>query len=113
MYGLTLLVAILACVWLTWKRWVAKGGDWELVTRVAVWGVGFGVVGARLYHDITSWNEVPSPKWEGIFEVWKGGLGVCGGIFLGTLVGACGVRRSRRNAALLLDPAAPGHLRAQ
>ena len=87
MYGLTLLVAILACIWLTGKRWVALGGDWELVTRVAVWGVAFGVVGARLYHDITSWNEVPTPKWQGIVEVWKGGLGVWGGIGLGVIVG--------------------------
>ena len=39
MYGLTLLVAILACIWLTGKRWTARGGDWDLVTRVAVWGV--------------------------------------------------------------------------
>ena len=80
MYGLTLLVAILACIWLTGRRWVALGGDWDLVTRVAVWGVAFGVIGARLYHDLTSWSEVPSPKWQGIFEVWKGGLGVWGGI---------------------------------
>src|SRR3954454_8670559 len=75
MYGLTLLVAILACIWLTGRRWIAMGGDWELVTRVAVWGVGFGVLGARLYHDATSWNEVPSPKWQGMWEVWKGGGG--------------------------------------
>ena len=34
MYGLTLLVAILACIWLTGRRWVAMGGDWDLVTRV-------------------------------------------------------------------------------
>src|SRR3989442_919436 len=113
MYGLTLLVAILACVWLSGRRWVALGGDWELVTRVAVWGVGFGVVGARLYHDIPSWNEVPSPKWEGIFEVWKGGLGVWGGIALGTVVGAWVVRRARQNVALFLDAAAPGLLLAQ
>ena len=35
-------------------------------------------IGARAYHDITSWNEVPTPKWQGIFEVWKGGLGDLG-----------------------------------
>jgi prolipoprotein diacylglyceryl transferase len=113
MYGLTLLVAILACIWLTGKRWVAQGGDWELVTRVAVWGVAFGVIGARLYHDITSWSEVPSPKWQGIFEVWKGGLGVWGGIALGTLVGAIVVRRAGANVAVFLDAAAPGLLLAQ
>ena len=62
--------------------------EFDLVVRVTVWGVAAGVVGARLYHDVTSWNEVPSPKWQGIFEVWRGGLGVWGGILLGTLAGA-------------------------
>jgi prolipoprotein diacylglyceryl transferase len=113
MYGLTLLVAILACIYLTGRRWTAMGGEWDLVTRVAVWGVGFGVVGARLYHDITSWNEVPSPKWQGIFEVWKGGLGVWGGIFLGTVVGAIVVKRSGADVAKFADAAAPGLLLAQ
>ncbi|MFZ1880945.1 MAG: prolipoprotein diacylglyceryl transferase [Gaiellaceae bacterium] len=113
MYGLTLLVAILAAIWLTGRRWVARGGEWELVTRVAVWGVGFGVVGARLYHDITSWNEVPSPKWQGIFEVWKGGLGIWGGIALGALAGVLVIRRSGASAALFADAAAPGLLLAQ
>ena len=113
MYGLTLLVAILACIWLTGRRWMAFGGEWDLVTRVAVWGVGFGVVGARAYHDVTSWNEVPSPKWQGIFEVWKGGLGIWGGILFGALVGAQVVKRSGANVGLFLDAAAPGLLLAQ
>jgi phosphatidylglycerol---prolipoprotein diacylglyceryl transferase len=113
MYGLTLLVAILACIYLTGRRWTAMGGEWDLVTRVAVWGVGFGVVGARLYHDITSWNEVPSPKWQGIFEVWKGGLGVWGGIGLGFVVGAIVVRRSGADVAKFADAVAPGLLLAQ
>jgi prolipoprotein diacylglyceryl transferase len=113
MYGLTLLVAILAAIWLTGRRWVAQGGEWDLVTRVAVWGVSFGVIGARLYHDITSWNEVPSPKWQGVFEVWRGGLGVWGGVGLGVLVGAIVVRRSGASAAKFADAAAPGILLAQ
>ena len=113
MYGLTLLVAILACIGLTGRRWVAQGGDWDLVTRVAVWGVAFGVIGARAYHDVTSWNEVPTPKWQGIFEVWKGGLGVWGGILLGALVGAMIVRRAGASVPLFMDAVAPGLLLAQ
>jgi prolipoprotein diacylglyceryl transferase len=113
MYGLTLLVAILAALWVTGRRWAAEGGEWDLVTRVAVWGVSFGVVGARAYHDVTSWNEVPSPKWQGIFEVWKGGLGVWGGIALGALAGVMVVRRSGASAARFADAAAPGILLAQ
>jgi prolipoprotein diacylglyceryl transferase len=113
MYGLTLLVAILLCIGLTGRRWVALGGEWDLVTRVAVWGVAFGVVGARAYHDITSWNEVPSPKWQGIFEVWKGGLGIWGGIALGAFVGAIVIRRAGANVPLFMDAVAPGLLLAQ
>jgi prolipoprotein diacylglyceryl transferase len=113
MYGLTLLVAIVACILLSGRRWVAMGGDWDLVMRVAVWGVAFGVVGARAYHDITSWNEVPTPKWKGIFEVWQGGLGVWGGILLGTLAGAVIIRRSGASVRLFMDAAAPGLLLAQ
>jgi prolipoprotein diacylglyceryl transferase len=113
MYGLTLLVAIVACIWLTGRRWKALGGEFELVTRVAVWGVGFGVVGARLYHDVTSWSEVPSPKWQGIFEVWKGGLGIWGGILFGALAGAVIVRRAGFSVPVFLDVAAPGLLLAQ
>src|SRR5690348_11792018 len=44
MYGLMLLLAIAACIALTGYRWVRWGGDWDLVFRVAVWGVGFGIV---------------------------------------------------------------------
>src|SRR5690349_19992140 len=107
MYGLVVLVAILACIWLTGPRWVKMGGDWDLVTRVAVWGVGFGVVGARLYHDITSWSEVRTPKWKGMGEVWQGGLGLWGGILFGTIAGAIVVRRSGYSVTKFMDAAAP------
>jgi len=113
MYGLTLLVAILACIWLTGRRWTAMGGEWEIVTRVAVWGVGFGVLGARLYHDATSWSEVPTPKWQGMWEVWKGGLGVWGGILFGALAGSVILRRAGVSVPKFLDAAAPGLLLAQ
>lgn len=112
MYGLTLLVAILACVWITGRRWVARGGDWDLIFRCAVWGVAFGIVGARLYHLITSWDEVPD-EWWGPFAIWKGGLGVWGGIFLGVLAGYVIARRSGVDAWKLADCLAPGLLVAQ
>src|SRR5919201_4028467 len=112
MYGVMLLVAIAAAIALTGYRWTRLGGDWDLVFRVAVWGVAFGVVGARAYHDITSWDEIPD-HWWGFAAVWKGGLGVWGGIFLGTLAGAVVVRRSGNSVRLFMDAVAPGLLLAQ
>ena len=113
MYGLMLLLAIAAAVWVTGIRWQRRGGDWDLVFRVAVWGVAGGVVGARAYHVITSWGEVPEPKWSGIFKVWEGGLGIWGGIFLGVVLGAIVVRRAGESVVRFLDAVAPGLLVAQ
>jgi prolipoprotein diacylglyceryl transferase len=113
LYGVTLLVAILLCVWLTSVRWRRRGGESDLVIRVAVWGVCFGIIGARAYHDVTSWNEVPAPKWKGVFEIWQGGLGIWGGILLGTIAGVIVVRRAGASATAFMDAAAPGLLLAQ
>jgi prolipoprotein diacylglyceryl transferase len=111
-YGLTLLVGIVAAVWITGFRWTRRGGDWDLIFRVAVWGVAFGIIGARIYHVITSWNELPD-AWWGPFAIWKGGLGVWGGIGLGCAVGAIVAHRSGASIAKLADCVAPALLVAQ
>jgi prolipoprotein diacylglyceryl transferase len=115
MYGVMLLLAIAACVWLTGYRWVKWGGDWDLIFRVAVWGVIAGIVGARIYHLITSWNQDSAihAHWYGPFAVWSGGLGIWGAIPFGLLVGAWVVRRSGNSVRLMMDAVAPGLLLAQ
>lgn len=112
MYGLTLLAAIGFAIWITGTRWVNRGGDWDLIFRCAVWGVGAGIVGARLYHVATSWSEVPE-QWWGPFAIWKGGLGVWGGIAAGVIVGAVIAKRAGADVPLLADCLAPGLLVAQ
>jgi prolipoprotein diacylglyceryl transferase len=112
MYGLTLLASIALCTYVTGRRWVARGGDWDLIFRCAVWGVAAGIVGARLYHLATSWSEVPD-EWWGPFAIWRGGLGVWGGIALGCLVGGIVAKRSGVDVWLLADCLAPGLLLAQ
>lgn len=115
MYGVMLLLGIAACIWLTGRRWVAWGGDWDLIFRVALWGVIAGIVGARIYHDITSWNQDPAihRHWWGFAAVWDGGLGIWGAIPAGVLVGAWIVHRSGNSARLMMDAVAPGLLLAQ
>jgi prolipoprotein diacylglyceryl transferase len=111
-YGVMLLLGIAAATGLTGIRWTRLGGDWDLVLRVAMWGVAGGIVGARLYHLVTSWNEVPD-EWWGAFAIWKGGLGVWGGIAGGVLAGAVVVRRAGESVYRFMDAAAPGLLLAQ
>src|SRR5665213_3280986 len=113
MYGVMLLLGIVGCVALTLRRWEATGGNADLVFRVAIWGVLWGFVGARIYHVVTSWSVVPDPKWEGVFEVWNGGLGIWGGVLFGCAAGALVVRRAGASVRWMLDAAAPGLLLAQ
>src|SRR5436305_789408 len=103
MYGVMLLLGIAGCIWLTGRRWVSWGGDWDLVFRVALWGVIAGVVGARAYHDITSWNQDPAihQHWWGFAAVWDGGLGIWGAIPAGVLAGAVVVRQSGNSVWVL------------
>jgi prolipoprotein diacylglyceryl transferase len=111
-YGLAYVVAVLAAVAITVRRWEAHGGSRQLVYDVALFGFPAGVIGGRLYFLATSWNEVP-PHWWGPLAVWKGGLGIWGGIALGTLAGIWVLRRHGANVAQFMDAAAPALLVAQ
>jgi len=115
MYGVMLLLAIAAALTLTGRRWVRFGGDWDLVFRVSIYGVIAGIIGARLYHDISSWNQDAAihQHWYGPFAVWSGGLGIWGAIPFGALAGAWVVRRSGNSVRLFMDAVAPGLLLAQ
>jgi prolipoprotein diacylglyceryl transferase len=112
LYGIMLLLGILAAVFVGGRRWVKWGGDWDLFLRCVMWGVVWGIVGARLYHVVTSWDEVPD-EWWGVFAVWKGGLGVWGGIGGGVIAGAIVAYRAGANVLLMADAVAPGILIAQ
>jgi prolipoprotein diacylglyceryl transferase len=115
LYGVMLLLGIAGAIWLTGRRWVAWGGDWDLIFRMSLWGVIAGIIGARAYHDITSWNQDPSihAHWWGFAAVWDGGLGIWGAIPVGAVVGAWIVRRSGNSVRLMMDAVAPGLLLAQ
>jgi prolipoprotein diacylglyceryl transferase len=111
-YGLCYVAAVAAAIALTRRLWREQGGDPDLVYTVAIWGVPAGVLGGRLYHDITSWNEVPH-NWWGWLAIWRGGLGIWGGILGGVIGGMIPLRRAKVNIAQFVDAAAPGLLAAQ
>jgi prolipoprotein diacylglyceryl transferase len=111
-YGLMYVVGIALAVYIARRRWQAAGGDPALVAEVATWGVPAGIIGGRIYFDITTPADIP-PHWWGIFAVWSGGLGVWGGIALGAVVAVWRVRRAGASAGLFANAAAPALLVAQ
>jgi prolipoprotein diacylglyceryl transferase len=111
-YGLMYVLGGAAAIGLTVRRWEKQGGRRELVYDVAMWGFPAGLVGARFYNLATSWSEVPH-HWWGPFAIWKGGLGIWGGIAAGALVGVWRLRRAGADIPAFMDAAAPGLLAAQ
>jgi prolipoprotein diacylglyceryl transferase len=111
-YGLCYAVAVIAAVTIVRRRWEAQGGSRELVYDVALWGFPAGLIGGRLYYLLTTPGD-SFDQWWGPFAVWKGGLGIWGGIALGTLVGIWRVRRAGADVSSFLDAAAPALLVAQ
>ena len=109
-YGLCIALGALAAVRLASSRQDRRGGPPGLVESIAWWAVPAGVVGARLYHVVTDWNRgEPSFADEPlrIVRIWEGGLGIWGGVALGTAVGCFVAARKGAPAVRLLDVAAP------
>jgi len=88
------------------------GGEPELVGEIALWVVPAGIIGGRIYFDITTPMDIPH-VWYGPFAVWSGGLGIWGGVLVGGLVGVWRLRRRGVSPALFADAMAPGLLIAQ
>jgi prolipoprotein diacylglyceryl transferase len=111
-YGLMYAAGIALAIALTRRRWRAAGGDPALVADVAIWAVPAGIIGGRIYFDLTTPFDMPH-HWWGPFAVWTGGLGIWGGIALGAAVGAWRVRRAGAPVGVFMDAVAPALLVAQ
>jgi prolipoprotein diacylglyceryl transferase len=111
-YGLMYVVGLALAVMITVRRWEAQKGSRDLVYDVALWGFPAGLIGGRLYFLATSWSEVPQ-QWWGPLAVWDGGLGIWGGIALGSAVGLWRLRRAEVSPGPFMDAAAPALLVGQ
>ena len=114
-YGLAYVFAVAAAILVTRWRWAKAGGDPNLPQETAIWGFPAGLIGGRIYFLITTPSQIP-PHWWGPFAIWKGGLGIWGGIAGGVAVGIWYVHRRLGDWAQVrrfTDAAAPGLLAAQ
>ncbi|MCW2613845.1 MAG: prolipoprotein diacylglyceryl transferase [Frankiales bacterium] len=111
-YALAIITGVVAAVLIGERRWVARGGTRGVVTDVATIAVPFGILGARVYHVITS----PGPYLDdpvSALYVWKGGLGIPGGIAGGFLAAYVLCRRRGISKSAFADSVAPGIAVAQ
>ncbi len=113
-YGICYVFAVAAAIMITRRRWAKRGGDPDLAYAVAWWGFPAGLIGGRIYFDITTPSQMPD-HWWGPFAIWDGGLGIWGGIAAGVAVGVWYLRRHLAwpDVYRFINAATPGLLVAQ
>lgn len=111
-YALAIILGVVAAVVIGERRWVARGGTKGLVTDVATLAVPGGIVGARIYHVVTSPERYLDEPVAALY-VWQGGLGIPGGIAGGFLVSWLVLHRRGVSKGAFADAVAPGVAVAQ
>ena len=105
-YGLMIALGVLAAVWLTAKRFTDRSLSADHAAGIAMWGVPAGIIGARFYHVITDWGRF-SGNWGEAFKIWKGGLGILGGVIVGYLAAMIYCKRANLDLRTVMDVVAP------
>ncbi len=114
-YALCIITGILVALWVTSRRYRARGGNPEVVWDAAIVVIPAGIIGGRLYHVITDHDKYFGPgrnPWSA-FNVSAGGLGIWGAVALGSLAVWLLLLRRGIAPAPFADAAAPGVVLAQ
>ena len=112
-YGAIIAIGVVVAVMVTGRRFEKRGiAKREDASSIALWAVPAGVIGGRLYHVITDWDRFRDDPLKAI-EIWKGGLGIWGGIALGVLVGVIVAKSKSIPIAAALTCVAPALAFAQ
>lgn len=114
-YALCIIAGIVAAMWLTLRRYRARGGSEDMVWDAAIVAIPAGIIGGRAYHVITHWQDYFGPGTDplGWLKVWEGGLAIMGAVFLGGLATWGFFRFRDVPLAPFADALAPGIILAQ
>ena len=108
-YALCIILGIVAACVVTEIRMRQRGAPPNTVLDIAVWAVPAGIIGARIYHVITSpqWYFGPEGNPVQALYVWEGGLGIWGAISGGALGAWIACRRLGIPLVVLAGAIAP------
>jgi prolipoprotein diacylglyceryl transferase len=105
MYGLLVSSAILICALISEKIDARIKDKKDVFWGALVWAIIGGVAGARIYHAVDMW-EIYLYEPLRLLQVWRGGLGIIGGIVGGTVAMSFYLKRKNEKILPWLDTAA-------
>ena len=91
-YALCLMAGMVVAWWLGRKRWMARGGLGETFESIAIVAIPAGIVGARIYHVATHWEDYFGEGQNPLsaLYIWEGGIAIFGAVTGGALGAALG-----------------------
>jgi prolipoprotein diacylglyceryl transferase len=109
-YALCILAGIVAACAISEARLRRRGAPKWFTLDVAVFAVPAGIIGARIYHVITSPDAYFGSGGHPLdaFAIWNGGLGIWGGVAGGAVGAWYACRRAGVPLTFFADVLAPG-----
>ncbi len=105
-YGIMVATGMILAVMLGYYRVYKHGLNSDYVADLALACIPFGVLGARLYYVIFSWDLYKDNLLQ-IFNLRAGGLAIHGGIIFGIGLGLYMIKRRKQNVIEWLDLSPP------
>ncbi|WP_328344475.1 prolipoprotein diacylglyceryl transferase [Micromonospora sp. NBC_00421] len=109
-YALCIVAGIVLACLVTDYRLRRRGVAPGAVLDIAVWAVPTGIIGARIYHVITSPEKyfgTGGDPWKA-FAIWEGGLGIWGAVAGGAVGAWIAARQLGIPLSVVADALAPG-----
>jgi len=109
-YALCIIAGIIVAAAVAEVRLRQRGAHKWAILDIAVWAVPFGIIGARIYHVITSPGQYFGEGGDPLeaFQIWKGGLGIWGAVAGGAIGAWIGARQLGIPLTVVADALAPG-----
>ncbi|MGN9775694.1 prolipoprotein diacylglyceryl transferase [Micromonospora sp. H33] len=109
-YALCIIVGIVVACWVTERRLRQRGVAPGAVLDIAVWAVPAGIIGARIYHVVTSPEKYFGTGGDPLkaFAIWEGGLGIWGAVAGGAVGAWIAARQLGIPFTVVADAVAPG-----
>ncbi|MGP9537078.1 prolipoprotein diacylglyceryl transferase [Brachybacterium sp. AOP43-C2-M15] len=114
-YALCILTGIAVAMWWAGKRWEKRGGDGDALFDIVFVAVVAGIIGARLWHVLTSPEPFFGPGGDPLsaLYIWQGGLAIYGAVAGGALGAWIMARVKGVSFTALADTIAPTLMVAQ
>lgn len=107
LYGIVIACGMICGILLASHIAKQTGFDQNIIWDFAIYGIIFGVLGARVYYVVFSWDKYKDDLIQ-IFNTRNGGLAIYGGVIAAFITLAVFVKRRKINFLTLSDICVPG-----